>query len=110
MKLPRFQFRLRTLMIVVTLLAVPFAYVGWQARIARDRSAREKEQEIRRATVTADVAKYEYSKAKAAYDAIPGSVPLWEIQRLERAYKNAAASADKLSVEGRPTLEPASGE
>jgi hypothetical protein len=28
----RFQFRLRTLMIAVTLLAVPCAYVGWQAR------------------------------------------------------------------------------
>jgi hypothetical protein len=25
-----FQFRLRTLMIVVTLLAVPLGYVGWQ--------------------------------------------------------------------------------
>ena len=33
MKLPRFQFRLRTLMIAVTLLAVPCAYVGWQAMI-----------------------------------------------------------------------------
>ena len=31
MKLPCFQFRLRTLMIVVTLLAVPLGYVGWQA-------------------------------------------------------------------------------
>jgi hypothetical protein len=35
----RFQFRLRTLMIVVTLLAVPFAYVGWQAKIVRERKA-----------------------------------------------------------------------
>jgi hypothetical protein len=33
----RFQFRLRTLMIVVTLLAVPCAYVGWQAKIVRER-------------------------------------------------------------------------
>ena len=31
----RFQFRLRTLMIVVTLLAVPCAYIGWQAKIVR---------------------------------------------------------------------------
>jgi hypothetical protein len=30
MKLPRFQFRLRTLMIRVTLLAVLCGYVGWQ--------------------------------------------------------------------------------
>jgi hypothetical protein len=37
MKLPRFQFRLRTLMIGVTLLAVPCAYVGWQAAIVRVR-------------------------------------------------------------------------
>jgi hypothetical protein len=37
MKLPRIQFRLRTLMIVVTLLAVPCAYVGWQAKIVRER-------------------------------------------------------------------------
>jgi hypothetical protein len=35
----RFQFRLRTLMIVVTLLAVPMSYVGWQAKIVRERSA-----------------------------------------------------------------------
>jgi hypothetical protein len=33
----RFQFRLRTLMIVVALLAVPCAYVGWQAAIVRVR-------------------------------------------------------------------------
>ncbi len=35
----RFQFRLRTLLIVVTLLAVPCAYVGWQAKIVRNRRA-----------------------------------------------------------------------
>jgi hypothetical protein len=35
----RFQFRLRTLMIVVTLLAVPCAYVGWQAKVVRERLA-----------------------------------------------------------------------
>ena len=39
----RFQFRLRTLLIVVTLLAVPMGYVGWQAKIVRERdSVREK--------------------------------------------------------------------
>jgi hypothetical protein len=31
-----FQFRLRTLMIGMTLLAVPCSYVGWQAKIARE--------------------------------------------------------------------------
>ena len=35
----RFQFRLRTLMIGVALLAIPCAYVGWQAKIVRDRKA-----------------------------------------------------------------------
>jgi hypothetical protein len=35
----RFQFRLRTLMIVVTLLAVPLGYVGWQAKIVRERKS-----------------------------------------------------------------------
>jgi hypothetical protein len=35
----RFQFRLRTLMIGVTLLAVPCAYVGWQVKIVRARNA-----------------------------------------------------------------------
>jgi hypothetical protein len=34
-----FQFSLRSLMIGVTLLAVPFAYVGWQAKIVRQRQA-----------------------------------------------------------------------
>jgi hypothetical protein len=34
-----FQFRLRTLMIAVTLLAVPCAYVGWQAKIVRQRKS-----------------------------------------------------------------------
>ena len=38
MKLPRFQFSLRTLLIGVTLLAVPLGYVGWQAKIVRHRS------------------------------------------------------------------------
>jgi hypothetical protein len=34
----RFQFRLRTLMIVVTLFAlIPCGYVGWQAKIVRER-------------------------------------------------------------------------
>ena len=33
----RFQFRLRTLMIVVTLLAVACGYVGSQAKVARER-------------------------------------------------------------------------
>ncbi len=33
----KLQFRLRTLMIVVTLLAVPLGYVGWQAKILRER-------------------------------------------------------------------------
>jgi hypothetical protein len=33
-----FQFSLRTLMIVVTLLAVPMGYVGWQAKIVKSRS------------------------------------------------------------------------
>jgi hypothetical protein len=33
----RFQFRLRTLMIGVMLLAIPLGYVGWQARIVRER-------------------------------------------------------------------------
>jgi hypothetical protein len=32
----RFQFSLRTLLIVVTMLAVPCAYVGWQAKIVRE--------------------------------------------------------------------------
>ncbi len=34
-----FQFSLRTLMIGVTLLAVPLGYVGWQAKIAKRRMA-----------------------------------------------------------------------
>jgi hypothetical protein len=33
----RFQFRLRTLLIGVTLLTMPCAYVGWQAKIVRHR-------------------------------------------------------------------------
>jgi hypothetical protein len=33
----RFQFRLRTLMIVVTLLALTCGYAGWQAKMARER-------------------------------------------------------------------------
>ena len=35
-----FQFRLRTLMIVVTLFAlIPCGYIGWQAKIVRERRA-----------------------------------------------------------------------
>jgi hypothetical protein len=34
-----FQFSLRTLMIGVTVLAVPCGYVGWQAKIVRERTA-----------------------------------------------------------------------
>jgi hypothetical protein len=33
------QFSLRTLMIAVALLAVPLGYVGWQAKIVRERNA-----------------------------------------------------------------------
>jgi hypothetical protein len=35
----RVQYRLRTLMIVVTFLAVACAYVGWQAKVVRERNA-----------------------------------------------------------------------
>src|SRR5690348_7897587 len=36
----RFQFRLRTLMIGITLFAlIPCGYIGWQAKIVRDRQA-----------------------------------------------------------------------
>jgi hypothetical protein len=34
-----FQFSLRTLLIGVTLAAIPCGYVGWQAKIVRDRKA-----------------------------------------------------------------------
>src|SRR5262249_16687791 len=34
----RFQFSLRTLLITVTLLAIPCGYVGWQAAIVRARA------------------------------------------------------------------------
>jgi hypothetical protein len=34
-----FQFSLRTLLIAVTLLAVPLGYAGWQAKISRGRAA-----------------------------------------------------------------------
>ena len=36
---PRFQFSLWTLFVVVTLLAVVCGYVGWQAKIVRERNA-----------------------------------------------------------------------
>jgi hypothetical protein len=36
---PRFQFRLRTVLIVVTLIAVMCGHVGWQARIVQERKA-----------------------------------------------------------------------
>jgi hypothetical protein len=39
MSRPRFQFRLRTLFIVLTLLAIPCGYVGWQKKIVADRAA-----------------------------------------------------------------------
>jgi hypothetical protein len=38
-----YQFRLRTLMIAVTLLAVPLGYVGWQVRIVRHRDELRRE-------------------------------------------------------------------
>lgn len=38
-KLRRFQYGLRSLLIVVTLFAIPCAYAGWQAKIARNRLA-----------------------------------------------------------------------
>ena len=38
-----FQFSLRSLLIVVTLLAVPLGYVGWQARIVNERWTIRKE-------------------------------------------------------------------
>ena len=41
----RFQFRLRTLMIGVTMLSVPCAYVSWQVKIVRERK-----EEIRKIT------------------------------------------------------------
>jgi hypothetical protein len=42
----RFQFRLRTLMIVVTVFAVPLGYVGWQAKIVRERQAWHREEDV----------------------------------------------------------------
>jgi hypothetical protein len=48
----RFQFRLRTLLIGVTLLAIPCAYVGWQAKIVRARQAMAKRLSARGGTRT----------------------------------------------------------
>jgi hypothetical protein len=39
MKPIRFQFRLRTLLLMVSLIAMPCAYVGWQAKFVRERIA-----------------------------------------------------------------------
>ena len=39
MPLPRFQFRLRTLFVVVTVLSIPCTYIGWQAKVVRERKA-----------------------------------------------------------------------
>ena len=39
-RFPRPRFTLRTLFVVVTLLAIPCAWVGWQAKIVRDRKAK----------------------------------------------------------------------
>jgi hypothetical protein len=46
MKLPRFQFRLRTLMIVVTLVAVACGYVGWEAKLVKDRKELHKGSDV----------------------------------------------------------------
>jgi len=35
----RFQFSVRTLLIIVVLLAIPLGWVGWQAKIVRNRQA-----------------------------------------------------------------------
>jgi hypothetical protein len=52
----RFQFRLRTLMIVVTLLAVPCAYIGWQESIVTERWAmRKRIEEVDEGTITVSV-------------------------------------------------------
>ena len=48
-----FQFSLRTLLIGVTLLAVQCAYVGWQAKIVRERNTMRAEMK-RRGTETVD--------------------------------------------------------
>ena len=37
MAMPRFQYSLRTLLIIVTLLAIPCGYIGWQRAIAMKR-------------------------------------------------------------------------
>jgi hypothetical protein len=50
----RLQFRLRTLLIGVTLLAVPCAFVGWQAKIVRDRNEMREELESRGAIFLSD--------------------------------------------------------
>jgi hypothetical protein len=40
-----FQFRLRTLLVGMALLAIPCGYVGWQAKIVREREAAESREE-----------------------------------------------------------------
>ena len=62
MKLPRFQFRLRTLMIVVTLLAALCGYVAWQASIVRER-----QEEIRKITDAGGTVGF--------YDVVTGPLP-----------------------------------
>ena len=94
-----FQFSLRTLMIVVTLLAVMCACTAWVARIARDRAATERAEKVHQARVAAEAAKDQYEREKTAYDSDRRRFRLSVVQHLEKAYLSAAARADKLARE-----------
>jgi hypothetical protein len=65
-----FQFSLRTLMIVVTVLAVPLGYVGWLAKEERSRLARREES---RTLVEIQVLEAAFKRYKAEHGEYPPS-------------------------------------
>jgi hypothetical protein len=79
------QFSLRTLLIGVTFLAVPCAYVGWQAKIVRERHAMIERIITADRGFLSDDNELRPNAPKSASNSIPclrrllGDVAIWEI-------------------------------
>ena len=107
----RFQYTLRTLFIVITLLAIPCGYVGYQLRFVAQRKALIEEIRKRGGAVLS-VAVYPHPATEDQAPTVPwirrllGDEPYWEVAFAAPCSRSELAHAEEVFPEARVYSAP----